>query len=97
MVRFEGPAARRLRERAARRTRWEIALLALAVGHWAYHKNREWDTFVKELAIPRGGRLDLDDVEDFDDLAGEGRWPAASPRAIDLTRTNDALGASAAG
>ncbi len=55
---------RRLQRRAAQRRRWELALLALAVGHWAYHKNREWDLVVKDLVAIRGWQSDLDALDD---------------------------------
>lgn len=90
MFRFEGPAALRLRRQAAQRTRWELALLALAVGHWAYHKNREWELLVKDLVVSRGRRLDLDDLDDA------GPSTTAPPHAIDLTSTDDVFGAPAA-
>lgn len=90
MFRFEGPAARRLRRQAAQRARWEIALLALALGHWAYHKNREWDLAVKDLAAARTGWLDLEDLDDA------GPSTTGPPDAIDLTSTRDTLGAPAA-
>lgn len=62
MMRLEGPAARKLRRRLARRQRWELALLALAVCHWAYHKNRDWDLLVSELVSddPYDSAADLD-------------------------------------
>jgi hypothetical protein len=62
MMRLEGPAARKLRRRLARRQRYELALLALAVCHWAYHKNRDWDLLIRELtsADPYEGFTDLD-------------------------------------
>ena len=49
MIRIEGFAARKLRRRLERRQRWELTLLALAVCHWAYHKNRDWNVLVNEL------------------------------------------------
>lgn len=86
MFRFEGPAARRLRRQAAQRARWEIALLALAVGHWAYHKNREWNLLVKDLVASRGGCFDFDDLDDLD-------LSTTTPlKAIDLTSTDDVFG-----
>ena len=91
MFRFEGPAARRLRRQAAQRARWEIALLALAAGHWAYHKNREWDLAVKDLVASRGGRSDLDGLDDLDDAGPS----TSAPDAIDLTSTDDVFGAPA--
>ena len=93
MFRFETPAARRLRRQAARRTRWEIALLALAVGHWAYHKNREWNVLVKDLVASRGRQFDLDDLDGPD---AEGRWSTAPAHAIDLTSTDNTLDVPAA-
>ena len=83
MLRFEGPAARRLRRRAALRARWETALLALAVAHWAYHKNREWNLVVKDLVASRAGLSDLDVLEDV------GTGTTAPPSAIDLTSDDD--------
>lgn len=64
MMRIEGPAVRRMQQRAAQRRRWELALLALAVGHWAYHKNREWNLAVKDLIAARGEGLSID-VPDY--------------------------------
>ena len=90
MFRFEGAAARRLRRKAAQRTRWEFALLALAVGHWAYHKNREWDLLVEDLVASRGRQFDLDNLDD------EAPSTTAPPHAIDLTSTEGAFGAPAA-
>jgi hypothetical protein len=90
MFRFEGPAARRLRRQATQRARWEIALLLLAVGHWAYHKNREWDLLVKDLVASRAGEYDFDDLDDG------GPSTTAPPDAIDLTSTDDVLRAPAA-
>ena len=90
MFRFEGAAARRLRRKAALRTRWEIALLTLVVGHWAYHKNREWDLLVKDLVAARGRQFDLDALDD------EGPPTTALSHSIDLTSTEDALDSPAA-
>lgn len=84
MMRLEGPSARRLRRRLARRQQWELALVALAVCHWAYHKNRDWDLLVRELTFgdPYDGVADLD-----------GRALPGEPRpceTIDLTAPADA-------
>jgi hypothetical protein len=85
MLRFEGPATRRLQRRAAQRTRWELALLALALGHWAYHKNREWDLVVKDLVATRGWQSALDALDD----AGP---PTTTPsHTIDLTSADEAF------
>ena len=89
MSRLEGPAARRLRRQAARRTRWEIAIFALAVGHWAYHKNREWNLLVRDLVSSRDAQVVLDGVEDA------GPSTTTPPHAIDLTSTDDELKAAA--
>lgn len=85
MFRFEAPATRRLRRQATRRTRWELGLLALAAGHWAYHKNREWNLVVKDLVASRAGDLF------FDAADPEGRPMTAPARAIDLTSSDDTL------
>jgi hypothetical protein len=89
MMRFEGPAVRRLKRRAVQRRRWEIALLALAVGHWAYHKNQEWDLAVKDLITARGLELDLDAVDDARPST------AAASHTIDLTAADEAFQAPA--
>ena len=65
-------------------------MLALAVGHWAYHKNREWNLLVKDLIASLGGRPGVDDLDD------PGPSTTPPPIAIDLTSTNEVLGASAA-
>ncbi len=85
MLRFEGPAVRRLQRRAVQRRRWEIALLALVVGHWAHHKNREWNLVVKDLITARELELDLDAVDDA------GPSTAAPSHTIDLTAADEAL------
>jgi hypothetical protein len=85
MIRFEGPAIRRLQRRAAQRRRWELALLALAVGHWAYHKNREWDLAVKDLVAIRNWQSALDAIDDAEPST------AASPQTIDLTPADESL------
>ncbi len=85
MLRFEGPAVRRLQRRAVQRRRWKIALLALAVGHWAYHKNREWDLVVKDLVTARGLEHDLDAVDDA------GPSTTAPSHSIDLTVADKAF------
>jgi hypothetical protein len=90
MLRFEGPATRRLQRRAAQRTRWELALLALAVGHWAYHKNREWNLVVKDLVATLNWQSALDALDD-----GEPSTTAPS-HTIDLTSADDALAAPVA-
>lgn len=85
MLRFEGPAVRRLQRRAVQRRRWEIALLALAVGHWAYHKNREWDLVFKDLIAAQGLEFDLDTVDDA------GPSTTAPLHTIDLTSADEAF------
>jgi hypothetical protein len=90
MLRFEGPAVRRLQRRAAQRRRWELSLLALAVGHWAYHKNREWNLVVKDLVAIRGWQSDLDAPDDA------GPSTTAPPHTIDLTPADEALRAPVA-
>jgi len=90
MWRFDGPAVRRLRRRAVQRTRWELALLALAAGHWAYHKNREWDMVVKDLVAIRGWQSVLD-------LHDDDRPTTTAPsQTIDLTAADEGLPASVA-
>lgn len=81
MLRFEGPGVRRRQRRAAQRRRWELALLGLAFGHWAYHKNREWDLLVKDLAATRGWPSALDALDDA------GPSATAPSHTIDLTLT----------
>jgi hypothetical protein len=90
MLRFEGPAVRRLQRRAAQRRRWELALLALAVGHWAYHKNREWDLVVKDLVGIRAWQSALDALDDV------GPSTTGSPHTIDLTPADEAFRAPVA-
>ncbi len=85
MLRFEGPAVRRLQRQAAQRRRWELALLGLAVGHWAYHKNHEWNLVVKDLVAIRGWQSDLDALDDA------GPSTTARPHAIDLTPADEAV------
>jgi hypothetical protein len=80
---------RRLQRRAAQRRRWEVALLALAVGHWAYHENREWDLVVKDLVATQGVEFDLDGLDDT-------RPSATRPsHAIDLTSPDETFRAPA--
>jgi hypothetical protein len=93
MLRFEGPAVRRLQRQAAQRTRWELALLALAVSHWAYHKNREWNLVVKDLVGIRGWQSDLDALDAFDDA---GPSTTAPPHTIDLRPADEAVQAPVA-
>ena len=84
MMRREGPAVRRMQQRAAQRRRWELTLLALAVGHWAYHKNREWDLAVKDLIATRGQGLGSD-------VPAQAQAPATVPfHHIDLTSADEA-------
>jgi len=90
MLRFEGPAVRRLQRRAVQRKRWELAVLALAVGHWAYHKNREWDSVVKDLVAIRGWQYALDDLDDA------GPSTTAPSHTIDLTPADEAVRATVA-
>ncbi len=90
MSRFEGPAVRRLQRRAAQRRRWELALLALTVGHWAYHKNREWDLAVKDLVFNRGWQSALDALDDA------GPSATAPSHTIDLTPADEAVRAPVA-
>jgi hypothetical protein len=90
MLRFEGPAMRRLQRRAAQRRRWELALLALAVGHWAYHKNREWDLVVKDLVAMREWQSALDALDDT------GPSTTAPSHTIDLTPANEVFRAPVA-
>jgi hypothetical protein len=90
MLRFEGPATRRLRRRAAQRTGWELALLALAVGHWAYHKNREWDLVVKDLVATRDRPSPLDVLDDA------GPCTTAPSHTVDLTSADEAFRAPVA-
>jgi predicted metalloprotease len=85
MLRFEGPATRRLQRRAAQRTRWELALLALAVGHWAYHKNREWNLAVKDLVVTRDEQSAIDALDDA------GPSTTAPSHTIDLTSADEAF------
>ncbi len=85
MFRFEGPAVRRLQRRAVQRRRWELALLALAVSHWAYHKNREWDLAVKDLVAIRNWQSALDALDDAEPPT------TAPPRTIDLTPADEAI------
>lgn len=75
MMRLEGPSARRLRRQLAQRRRWETALLALLFGHWAYHKNREWNALVNDLTFAAPDP----DFWDFASLAA-----AEAPQHIDL-------------
>ncbi len=78
---LEGPAARRYRCRLAQRRRWELTLLALAVAHWAYHKNRAWNELVTEL-VNSTRYLDFQEL----DLNLDAAPPAAvPPDRIDLT------------
>ena len=88
MIRFEGPASRRLRQRAAQQRRWQLALLALAVGHWAYHKNREWDLAVKDLVANRNWQSALDALDDAEPSI------TASTQTIDLTPADEAFRAA---
>ncbi len=67
-----------------------MALLALAVGHWAYHKNREWDLVVKDLIAARGLELELVAHDDAEPSA------TAPSHTIDLTPADEAFGAPAA-
>jgi hypothetical protein len=84
MMRLEGPSARKLRRRLARRQQWELALLALAVCHWAYHKNRDWDLLVSELTSG-------DPYDGFADLDGHALQGEPGPyETIDLTAPADA-------
>ncbi len=84
MMRLEGPAARRLRHRLAQRQRWELALLALAVCHWAYHKNRDWDLLVSEL-VPD------DPYDSFADLDGRAvAGETVARQTLDLSAPADA-------
>ena len=84
---LEGPMARRYRRKLVQRRRWELTLLALAIAHWAYHKNREWNALVTELA---SGRPDPD-VHHLDpDLDLEAAPPTAVPTyRIDLTSPSE--------
>ncbi len=90
MLRLEGPAVRRLQRRAVQRRRWELALLALAVGHWAYHKNREWDLVVKDLVVSRGWQSALEALDDA------GASTTAPSHTIDLTSADEAFRAPVA-
>ncbi len=83
MIRFEGPAVRRLQRRAAQRRRCELSLLALAVGHWAYHKNREWDLAVKNLVAIRNWEAALVALDDAEPST------TAPPQTIDLTPADE--------
>lgn len=83
---LEGPMARRYRRKLVQRRRWELTLLALAIAHWAYHKNREWNALVTDLVSGRPDPHDLD--PDLDLVAAP---PTAVPRSrIDLTSPSEA-------
>ena len=85
-LQLEGPAARRCRCRLAQRRRWELTLLALAVAHWAYHKNRAWDELVTEL-VSSTRCLDFQEL----DLNRDAAPPAVGPPdRIDLTSPAEA-------
>ncbi len=86
MLPFEGPAVRRLQRRAAQRRRWELSLLAFAVGHWAYHKNREWNLVVKDLVAIRDWQSALDALDDA------GPYTPLPSHTIDLRPADEALG-----
>ena len=76
---MEGPSARRRRRELAQRRRRTLALLAIAVGHWAYHKNRAWNDMISELTYSRPYADELDIV------TSNAASSPATPARIDLT------------
>jgi hypothetical protein len=60
-------------------------MLALALGHWAYHKNREWNLAVKDLVTIRDWQYAIDALDDANPST------AAPLHTIDLTPADEAV------
>lgn len=82
----EGPVARRYRRRLAQRRRWELTLLALAIAHWAYHKNHAWNELVTDL----GNSTLYPDFSELDPNLDAALPAAVPPDRIDLTSPAEA-------